>query len=158
MTTLKLSGYLTTAQTVAWTGATQKIDSLTDNEWTDLSDEIDNSANKYAFADLDLVLGSAVFSGSDAGIEVYIVPTVDGTNYPDWSGNATTDAPEQAHYFVAFLPIKASTSAKRVVSSSQGHIELPQGKFKFGIRSRANVALASSGNTLYWRPKSYDSA
>lgn len=157
MTTLKLSGYLTTAQTVAWTGATQKIDSLTDNEWTDLSDEIDNSTNKYAFADLDLVLGSAVFTGSDAGIEVYIVPTVDGTNYPDWSGNATTDAPEQAHYFVAFLPLKAATAARRVVSSSQHAIELPQGKFKFGIRNRGNVTLASSGNTLYWRPKSYDS-
>lgn len=46
MANLTLSGYLTTAQTVAWTGATQKIDSLTDNEWTDLSDEIDNSSNK----------------------------------------------------------------------------------------------------------------
>lgn len=157
MTTLKLSGYLATAQTVAWTGATQKIDSLTDNEWTDLSDEIDNSTNKYAFADLDLVLGSAVFTGADAGIEVYIVPTVDGTNYPDWSGNATTDAPEQAHYFVAFLPLKAATAARRVVSSSQHAIELPQGKFKFGIRNRGNVTLASSGNTIYWRPKSYDS-
>lgn len=156
MTTLKLSGYLTTAQSVAWTGATQKIDSLTDNEWTDLSDEIDNSSNKYAYADLDLALGSAAFTGSDSGIEVYIVPTIDGTNYPDWSGNATTDAPEQAHYYVAFLPLKAATAARRVVSSSQAAIELPQGKFKFGIRSRANVTLASSGNTLYWRPKSYD--
>jgi hypothetical protein len=156
MTTLKLSGYLATAVTVAWTGATQKIDSLTDNEWTDLSDELDNSTNKYAYADLDLVLGSAAFTGSDAGIEVYTVPTVDGTNYPDWSGNATTDAPEQVHYFVAFLPLKAATAARRVVSSSQAAIELPQGKFKFGIRSRANVTLASSGNTLYYRPKSYD--
>ena len=157
MTTLKLSGYLTTAQTVAWTGATQKIDSLTDNEWTDLSDEIDNRSNKYAFADLDLVLGSASFTGVDSGIEVYIVPTVDGTNYPDWSGNAATDAPEQAHYFSAFLPLKAATAAKRVVSASQQQIELPQGKFKFGLRNRSNVTLASSGNTLYWRPKSYDS-
>lgn len=156
MTTLKLSGYLATAQTVAWTGATQKIDSLVDNEWTDLSDEIDNSTNKYPFADLDIALGSAAFTGVDCGIEVYIVPTVDGTNYPDWTGNSASDAPEQTHYFAAFLPIKASTSAKRVVSSSQAAVELPQGKFKFGIRSRANVALASSGNTLYWRPKSYD--
>lgn len=157
MTTLKLSGYLATAQTVAWTGATQKIDSLTDNEWTDLSDEIDNSTNLYPFADIDLALGSAAFTGADAGIEVYIVPTVDGTNYPDWTGNSTSDAPGQAHYFAAFLPLAASTSAKRVVSSSQYAIELPQGKFKFGIRNRGNVSLASSGNTLYWRPKSYDS-
>lgn len=157
MTTLKLSGYLATAQTVAWTAATQKIDSLTDNEWTDLSDEIDNSTNKYAYADLDLALGSAAFTGSDSGIEVYVVPIEsDGSTYPDWTGNTTSDAPEQAHYFVAFLPLKAATAARRVVSSSQAAIELPQNKFKFGIRSRANVTLASSGNTLYWRPKSYD--
>ena len=156
MTTLKLSGYLAAAQTVAWTGATQKIDSLTDNEWTDLSDEIDNSTTKYPYADLELVLGSAAFTGSDAGMEVYIVPTIDGTNYPDWSGNATTDAPEQAHYFAVWLPLKASTAARRVASSSDDGIPLPQGKFKFGIRSRANVTLASSGNTLTWRPKSYD--
>jgi hypothetical protein len=157
-TTLKLAGYQATAQTVAWTGATQKIDSLTDNEWTDLSDEIDNTTNLYAYADLDLVLGSAAFTGTDCGIEVYIVPTVDGTNYPDWTGNSTSDAPEQAHYRVDTLPLKASTAARRVVSSSQSDIALPQGKFKFGLRSRANVTLASSGNTLYWRPKSYQSA
>lgn len=156
MTTLKLSGYLATSQSVAWTAATQKIDSLTDNEWTDLSDEVDNSANKYAFAVLDVTLGSAAFSGSDSGLEVYIIPTVDGTTYPDWSGNATADAPEQSHYFVAFLPLKAATAAKRVVSSSQGAIELPQGKFKFGMRNRGNVTLAASGNTLAWRPQSFD--
>lgn len=157
MTTLKNSGYLATAVTVAWTGATQKIDSLTDNEWTDLSDEVDNSTNKYAFADIDLVLGSAAFTGADAGVEVYVIQTVDGTNYPDWTGNTTSDAPEQANYYAVFLPLKAATAARRVMSSSQAPISLPQGKFKFGIRSRANVTLASSGNTLYFRPLSYDS-
>lgn len=157
MTTLKLSGYLAAAQTVAWTGATQKIDSLTDNEWTDLSDEVDNSTNKYAFADIDLALGSAAFSGSDAGIEVYIVPTVDGTNYPDWTGNSTADAPGQSRHYATFLPVSGSTSAKRTVSSAQEDIALPQGKFKFGLRNRGNVTLAGSSNTLYWRPKSYDS-
>ena len=155
MTTLKLSGYLDSAASVAWTAATQKIDSLTDNEWTDLSDEVDNTTNLYAYADLDLVLGSAAFTGTDSGVEVYIVPTVDGTNYPDWSGNSTSDAPQQTHYFVAFLPLTASTAARRVVSSSQAAIELPQGKFKFGIRSRANVTLAASGNTLSYRPQAY---
>ena len=158
MTTLKLSGYLAAAQTVAWTGATQKIDSLLNDEWTDLSDEIDNSTNKYAYVDLYLELGAATWDLTDAGIEVYIVPTVNGTNYPDWSGNTTVDAPEQSHYFVAFLPIKDSNSsvAAKVVTSSQGAIELPNGKFKFGIRNRGNVTLAATGNTLYWRPRSYD--
>ena len=157
VTTLKLSGYLASAVAVVFSG-TQQINSLTDNEWTDLSDELNNTTDLHAFADLDLVLGSAAFTGADSGIEVYIVPTVDGTNYPDWTGNSTSDAPEQGHYFAAFLPLKAATAAKRVVSSSGDAIELPQGKFKFGIRSRANVTLASSGNTLYFRPKSYQSA
>lgn len=156
MTTLKNSGFLTTATAVAWTGATQKIDSLTDNEWTDLSDEIDNTTNKYAFVALELVLGSAAFTGTDSGIEVYIVQTIDGTNYPDWTGNTTTDAPENAFYYVTWLPIKASTSAKRLATGSQTDIAVPQGKYKYALRSRANVTLASSGNTLSWRPKSYD--
>jgi len=155
MSTLKNSGYLASAIAVVFSG-TQQINSLTDNEWTDLSDEIDNGTNKYFGADLELVLGSAAFTGADSGIEVYIVPTVDGTNYPDWTGNSTSDAPEQQHYFATSLPLKASTSAKRVVSPSQADIQLPQGKFKFGLRSRANVTLAGSGNTLSFRPKSYD--
>jgi plasmid stabilization system protein ParE len=155
MSTEKLSGYLATAITVAFNG-TQVLNSLTDNEWTSLSDEIDNTTNKYPYCDIDLVLGSAAFATPDCGIEVYFVPTVDGTNYPDWSDNATTDFPENMHYYVAFLPVKASTSAKRIVSSSQSDIEFPQGKFKVGIRSRANVNIAGSGNTLYLRPKSYD--
>ena len=154
MANVTLSGYLASAISIAWAGASQKIDSLTDNEWSDLSDEIDNSTNKYYLADLDLALGSAAFTGSDAGIEVYIVQTVDGTNYPDWTGNTTSEAPEQSHYFVAFMPLTAATAARRVVSSSQSPVKMPNGKFKFGIRSRANVTLAGSGNTLYYRPHS----
>lgn len=154
MATLTNSGYLADAITVAFTGA-QTLASLADNEWTHLSDEVDNSTTKYAYADLDLVLGSAAFTGADAGMEVYVIPTVDGTNYPDWTGDATTDAPGQMHYFAAFLPLAATTAAKRVVSSSQAPVRLPQGKYKIGVRSRANVTLAASGNTLYLRPHSF---
>lgn len=155
-TTLEPSGYLASAVAVVFSG-TQTLNSLTDNEWTDLSDEVDNTTNLYAFADLELVLGSAAFTGTDAGMEIYIIPTVDGTNYPDWTGNSTSDAPEQMGYFVAFLPLKAATAAKRVVSSSQADISLPQGKYKWGARNRGNVTLAGSGNTLSFRPKSYQS-
>lgn len=51
MTTQTLSGYLASAAAITFSG-TQTLNSLTDNEYTDLSDEIDNSTNKYAFADL----------------------------------------------------------------------------------------------------------
>lgn len=38
---------------------TTTLDSLTDNEWTDPSDEIDNSSNLYVHAYADLETGSA---------------------------------------------------------------------------------------------------
>lgn len=154
------SGYLSAAVAVAFSG-TQTLNALTDNEWTDLSDEIDNSTNKYPFADLFMELGSITTpAGSDAGIEVYIIPADRaGTGYPVWTGNVTTDQPENDKYFADFLALKnnLTTTAQNVESSSQARIVLPQGKFKFGVRSRANVTLNAT-NTLYYRPYTLASA
>ena len=149
-----LSGYKAAAQSVVFSG-TQKIDSLLDNEWTDLSDEIDNSSNKYMMADLELVLGSAVFVGTDSAIEIYLVPSIDDTNYPDWAGGGVTDEQENNKHFIGSMTTTGATGAQRMTLRS---VALPNGKFKFGIRSRAGVALASSGNTLKWRPWQYSSS
>lgn len=150
MADLTRSGYLASAATVVWTSG-QALDSLTDNEYTDLSDEIDNSTNKYMFADLELVLGSAAFTGADSGIELYLIPSVDGTNYPTWTGNGTTDEQENVGYFVGFMTLTGTTAAQRSVLRD---VELPNGKYKFACRNRGNVTLAGSGNTLKWRPHS----
>lgn len=147
--TAKLSGYLGSATAVAWTSGTT-FDSLADNGWTSLSDEIDNSSNKYLLMDWDLVLGSAAFTGGDSGIEIYVVRSVDGTNYPTWT-TGTNDEQENAPYFRDFAVTTGTTAAQRVTG---GPISVPQGKFKFGFRNRGNATLASSGNTFYWRPHS----
>lgn len=148
--TVKLSGYLASAAAFTFSG-TQTLNSLTDNEWTDLGDEVDNSTTKYAMADLELVLGSAAFTGTDSGVEVYLVPSVDGTNYPTWTGNGTSDEQENNGFFVGFIPTTGTTAAQRGVLMN---VELPNGKFKPACRNRGNVTLASSGNTLSWRPRS----
>mgnify|MGYP001767458039 CR=1 FL=1 len=148
--TVKRSGYLTTAAAVTFSG-TQTLNSLTDNEFTDLSDEIDNSTNKYVYADLDLVLGSAAFTGTDSGIEIYLIPCIDGTNYPTWTGNGTSDEQENSRFCVGFIPTTGTTAAQRGVLMN---VELPSGKYKWACRNRGNVTLASSGNTLSWRPHS----
>lgn len=142
------SGYLAAAASVTFSG-TQTINSLTDNEWTDLSDEIDNSSNKYVYADLYLELGSAAFTGTDSGIEIYLVPCVDGTNYPTWTGNVTSDETENVPFYVGFMFTTASTAAQKMTLLN---VELPNGKYKWGIRNRGNVTLSGSANTLYWRP------
>jgi hypothetical protein len=146
--TAKLSGYLASAAAVTWASG-QALDSLTDNEFTDLTDEIDNSSNKYLLIDWDLVLGSAAFTGTDSWIEIYVVKSVDGTNYPTWTGNGTSDEQENNPFYRDSATTTGTTAAQRMTG---GPIAAPQGKFKFGFRNRGNVTLASSGNTFYWRP------
>jgi hypothetical protein len=153
MTTLKKAGYLATEAAIAWASG-QDLVSLTDNEFTDLSDEIDNTTNLYAFVDLRVVMGSAAFTGTDSGIECYLIPTVDGTNYPTWTGNGTSDEQENNAYFVGFIPFTGTTAAQAGVLID---VELPSGKYKWAFRNRGNVTLAGSGNTIYWRPHSLQS-
>jgi len=146
--TEKLSGYLATETAITW-AAGQALNSAVDNEFTDLSDEIDNSTNKYRFVDLHFVLASAAFTGTDSGIEAFLIPTVDGTNYPNWTGNVATDEQENDLYFVGFVSTTGATAAQRMTLRG---VELPSGKYKFAFRNRGNIALAASGNTVAWRP------
>ena len=150
MANLTRSGYLASASSIAWTSG-QSLNSLTDNEFTDLSDEVDNSTNKYMYADVEIVLASAAFTGTDSGIEVYLIPSQDGTNYPTWTGNGTTDEQENVGFFVGFVPTTGTTAAQRMVLRD---VSLPNGKYKWGFRNRGNVSTASSGNSATWRPHS----
>lgn len=150
MANLTLSGYLDTEAAIVWTSG-QDLISLVDNEFTDLSGEVDNSTNKYVYADLRLVLASAAFTGGDSGLECYLIPSVDGTNYPTWTGNSTADEQENTAFFVGFIPFTGTTAAQAGILRD---VNLPNGKYKWGFRNRGNVTLASSGNTVYWRPHS----
>jgi hypothetical protein len=145
--TTKLSGYLTTAATCL----TTELNSLADNGHSALGAEIDNSTNKYTLADFEMYLASAAFTGTDSGVELYIVPSLDGTNYPTWT-TGTADEQENTPYYVGFFPTTGTTAVQRAVLRA---VPLPQGKWKPAVRSRANVALPSSGNTISWRPHSY---
>lgn len=149
-----LSGYKSAAVSVAWASG-QTLDSLTDNEYTDASDAIDNSSNLYLFADIEIVLGSAAFTGTDSAIEVYLIPSVDGTNYANWTGNGTSDEQENDTHYVGVVSTSGSTAAQRLVLRN---IALPNGLYKYALRNRGNVTLASSGNTVKWRPYNYASA
>ena len=145
-TTLKLAGYLTTEAAITFSG-TQQLNSLADNEYTDLSDEIMRGVptpTEYSF-----------ITPADCGIEVFLIPTVDGTNYPTWTGNTTTDQVHNGPYFVGYIPFTGTTAAQAGVLL---RIEAPNGKYKWAARNRGNVALAGSGNVLYWRPHSYQAA
>ena len=146
-----LSGYKAAAQT----GLTTELNTLADNGFSALSSEIDNSSNKYMLADLEVSLASfTAGTTGDEAIEIYLVPSQDDTNYPDWT-TGTSDAQENNNHFVGSVPIKQSgAAAKRNVLRS---VALPPGKFKLAARNRCNAALAASGNTITWRPHQYSS-
>lgn len=148
--TAKLSGYQAAATAVTWTSG--GLASLASNTYSGLSDEIDNSTTKYTHVDLYLELGSAAYTGAGSGIEIYLVPSVDGTNYPTWTGGVSTDETENTPHFVGFMATTASTAAQKTVLRG---VELPPGKYKWAIRNRGGVGLNASGNALYWRPYGY---
>ena len=151
-TTLKQAGYLTTEAAITWASGTDLV-SLANNGYTSLSDEIDNSTNLYYAVDLRLVLASAAFTGAASSLEVYLAPTVDGTNYPTW-GTGTADL--QANYpkYVGQFALTGTTAAQAAVLRQ---VVLPAGKYKWAFRNKGGVTLASSGNTVYWRPWSLQS-
>lgn len=155
MTDVRNSGYLTEAIAVSWSA--NGFDALTDNEWTDPSDEINNTSG-YMFADFEANFGSAAFpAATDNAIELYVIPSIDGTNYPEFNqGGTTTDAQENNQYFVGSITIKQAAGGATFRGGIRG-IELPPGKFKVGLRSRAGVTLNAT-NTLKWRPWGYKSA
>lgn len=152
MATATWSGYQAEIQA----GLSTELNSLADNGFSALSTEIDNSTNKYLFADMEVYLASLTAGTTgDEAVEIYVVPTVDGTNYPDWT-TGTADAQENNIHFVGSVPIDQSGPAtKRGVLRA---VALPPGKFKLAVRNRCNVAMAASGSTVKYRPYGYSAA
>lgn len=150
-TTLKQTDYLAAAATVISTAA----NSLANGSLID-SSEIDNTSggtNGNAMEiDLDLSLASLNISSATAYVAVYLVPTVDGTNYPHYTTGATPKMP--SHYFVGNMLFNVLNGAQRQVLTD---IQIPPGKFKFAIINNTGVAFAASGNTLAWRSSNLQS-
>jgi len=147
--------WITDWTAVSFSG-TRTLVSLADDEWADLSDELNNTTlGKAIFADFNLVLGSAAHNGADAAVEEYILPAGQGDTYPDWTADGIIDLQEHNNHFVGGFTVASMTAA---VNQSLRDVEVPPGKFKVGVRNRTNVALAASGATLYYRLWSHGSA
>ncbi len=141
---------------VAFTG-TRTLVSLADNEWTHLSDEINNAAGgaKAVFADFHLTLGSLTPTGTDAAIELYLLPIGTGDVYSDWTGDGITDLQEHNVHFIGSFTVSTGASIKEQYLRD---VEIPPGKYELGVRNRTNVALAASGSSLNYRLWTHGSA
>jgi hypothetical protein len=125
----QLSGRGTNPETVLDTA----LDSLANGSGV-LSAAIDNDADLDIVADAELNLAS--LNPTVALCELFVVRTVDGTNYED--------APALAGFVGAWFPTTGS-GAKRVILPG---IAIPPRDHKFYPINRTGVAFGASGNTL----------
>lgn len=123
---------------------TTELNSIANNANTAASGAIDNGTNLDLFMDVELVLatqGTARVAG--ATVTIYAVYAPDGTNYGDV--HETTALP-----LVTFI-LDAATTARRIVVTD---VPMPPGLFKLFARNQTGQTLASSGNTVKYRPHS----
>lgn len=132
---------------------TTGMDSLTDTSRA-ISGDFDNSANLDPFADLELDIAytsSAPVAGLKVA-EVYLLPSVDGSNYAEGSASIT---PQKALLVATFESRNGSTSTVELLSTPG--ISLPPDHMKFLVVNTSGKTLKSSGNILKIRPYKYQS-
>lgn len=93
------------------------------------------------YGDFELVLAS--LNPSDVGTlaELYILASVDGTNYPDAPSSTNPASNDLVGVFIGDY----GTSAKRAVIRN---VPLPPGLWKAVLKNISGVAFAASGNTV----------
>lgn len=149
MAEFTLSGYKATIATAL----TTELNSLANGSASALSAEIDNSTTKYLYADMELYLAS-LDPAVNGFVALYLVPTINGTNYPLFDSGASPGTANN-NYFVGSFFTRDASGIQRI---AMREIQLPPGKYKFSVLNAAGVALAASGNTLSWRPYNTASA
>jgi len=92
MTDVRKTAYLAEAQTAVSTDLNGDLN----DTWCALSSEYDNSTTGYMFMDIEVYLAApaSAWSGADSAYEVYVVPSLDGTNYPDYVESGTAEEQE----------------------------------------------------------------
>jgi hypothetical protein len=110
-----------------------------------VSAALDNSGDLDLFDNLELSVTFASAPTVGTVIEVYLLPSVDGTNYPD--GSSTVEP--QSSLFVGGFAVRAVNTAQVLVLRG---IALPPGLFKYLIRNTTNQAFPATGSTLQRNP------
>ena len=140
---------MATIQLKQYRGITTVLDtglnSLAATSGKAISSAIDNSTYLDLFDDLQLnvTFGTAPTAGTV--IELYLLPSVDASTYPDGSSTITP----QAALFVGGFAVRAVTTAQVLVVRG---IALPPTTFKYLVQNTTNRAFPASGSTLQRNP------
>lgn len=114
---------------------------------------IDNTTNRYLYAEFELVLASVDLSAQvNPAVELYLIPSYDGTNYADTGTDGATTPVPPSQYLVAVMGVAVSSAAHRAVSP---HILIDPIKYTPVVINKTGVALGATLNTLkasYYTP------
>lgn len=124
---------------------TTELNSLASSTGKAISAAIDNSVNLDLFDDLELAVTFASAPTAGTVVELYLLPSIDGSTYPD--GSATV-LPQSA-LFVGGFAVRAVSTAQVMVMRG---VASPPGSFKYLVQNTTNQAFPASGSTLRRNP------
>jgi hypothetical protein len=120
---------------------TTELNALASSTGKAISSAIDNTTNGDLFDDLELAVDFVTAPTAGTVIELYLLPSIDGTVYPDGS----TSILPQSSLFVGGFAVRNTTAAQ--VMTLRG-IALPPGLFKYLVQNTTNQAFPATGSTL----------
>lgn len=126
------------------TAMSTELNSLANGSRAIASSAVDNDAARNMYADFELYVTYGVAPSAGGRVDLYLVQTLDGTNYAD--GSASVAPPMTS--FAGSFPLRAVTTAQRIVLR---HVLLPATDYKPLLDNQAGQAMAASGNTLKYR-------
>lgn len=133
-----------------------ELNSLATNNGSAASSAIDLTSSGWQLADFELVLGSSSLAFSSASyVDVYLLPSADGTTYPKYTSGASYKI--AAHYWSHRIYIHPATLSVESIVEVVREVRLPSAKFKVVLVNQTGVTLPGSGNTLklYPTPEQY---
>ncbi len=102
---------------------------------------VDNTSALDLWADFQLNVDFVSAPTAGTSVDLYLVPSVDGTNYAD-------AAVAQAPYYVGSFPMSAVTPAQIAVIRQ---VPLGPGKFKPAVVNGSGQAFPATGTTVQFR-------
>ena len=93
------------------------------------------------FADLELAVDFVSAPTAGTIVELYLLPSLDGSVYPDGS----TSILPQSSLYVGGFAVRATTAAQVMVMRG---VALPPGYYKYLVQNTTNQPFPASGSTL----------
>jgi hypothetical protein len=106
----------------------------------------DNTGNRYFYAVFELYLATVDLSGkTNPGVELYLVPSYDGTNYADVGTDASLTVYPPTQYLACVLGVAETSAVHRAVSP---HVILDPLDYTPVVVNKTGAAFNAAGNIL----------